>query len=109
MATRSHLAKRVAAIERAKAPPPVVTWTDWQRLLTTTEWAFLEELTARYRGGDRLAWRDEHRALCRDDAERAMLEAILAKEPSQPGSHPLELLLLDLWVMGWRDPQPDPA
>ena len=113
MASRNQLARRVAAIERANIParqirrvtaddgrvfcvegaPGVGIWPPWHRLLSDGEWVFLDRLLRRPwpRGPNPSPpwpdWRDKYRAMCRDEAERAMLEAIAAKEP--PGTDPL--------------------
>jgi hypothetical protein len=97
MATRSHLAKRVAAVEKALAAPRVVHWSPWQRILTPEEDAFARVLAHRgaRRGGgggedrrdDPAAWA----ALCRDGRERALLRGMLAKAERGPEGWPLDL------------------
>jgi hypothetical protein len=94
---RRELAKRVAAVEKAKAPPPVIQWSPWQRIFTPEEDAFARVLAHRgaRRGGgggedrrdDPAAWA----ALCRDDRERALLRGMLAKATHGPEGHPLYL------------------
>jgi hypothetical protein len=74
MATRSYLAKRVAAIEKAKAPPPVIRWSPWQRILTPKEDAFARVLA--HRGARRRGERGEN--LSEDDRgpPRVLLAAV---------------------------------
>jgi hypothetical protein len=100
---RLGLAKRVAAIERAKAPPRtrqvtgadgrafhveaapgVGIWPPWHQVLTDQEWILLDRLLRRRprpRGGPWPNWRDEYRSMCRGGVELAVLEGIFAKEP----------------------------
>ena len=98
---RTELARRVAAVERAKAPPPPeLAWSPWQRLLTAEQWGLVLALATRamFRPpieGD--GWRDGYRALCADDAERTMLEAIFAMEGQEgTAGQTLEMLFVDL-------------
>jgi hypothetical protein len=106
MATRrGELARRLADLERAKAAAPsrpsgvfrgevvpgVAIWPPWNRVLTDEEWALLPRLFSRperfrHRGGRWPDWRDGFRALCRDEAERATLEGIFAKEAALPAA-----------------------
>jgi hypothetical protein len=94
VARRGELARRVAALERAKtkAAPGVGFWPPWDELLSDEERLFVRRLVRRpwpppgeAGEGPRPDWRDEYRAMCRDEAERAMLGAILAKEET-PGT-----------------------
>jgi hypothetical protein len=90
---RRELAKRVAAIEKAKAPPPVVHWSPWQRILTPEEDRFCAVLSARSPSDDDPAgWA----ALCADEAERALLAGVLAKAHLGPEGYPLALYLDEL-------------
>ena len=89
------LARRVAAIEEAKAPPPVHHWTPWQKILTADEWQLVCALAARRRRHE-LPWPDGARAVCADHAERAVLEAALAKEQQAPARSLLAQLMDDL-------------
>jgi hypothetical protein len=88
MASRSELARRVAAVERAKAETapsggPVAYWPDWGTLLSAAEQQLLRRLEMMVRRqpwpgeGD---WQAGYRGMCETDAERAMLEGIFAKE-----------------------------
>jgi hypothetical protein len=94
---RRELAKRVAAIEKAKAPPPVIHWSPWQRIFTPEEDAFAEVLAhrgARRGGGGGEDCRDDPAAwaaLCRDERERVLLRGMLAKAARGPEGHPLGL------------------
>jgi hypothetical protein len=97
---RLGLAKRVAAIEKAKAPPPPVVIWAFQTILTDQEWTLVYRLANRPQGDDRdLGWPDRYRARCADKAERALLEAVLAKERLGPEGH-LRMLFLELPLVG---------
>jgi hypothetical protein len=90
---RLGLARRVAAIERAKAPPPVIYWSPWQRILTAEEDRFCAVLSARNpHGDDPASWAE----LCTDERERALLAGILAKAHLGPEGYPLDLYLDEL-------------
>jgi hypothetical protein len=118
--SRAGLARRVAALERAKAPPPAIDlWPPWRRLLSGEEDLFLGRLLPRRprpEGGPWPDWRDGYRAMCRGEAERATLEAIFAKVP--PATDPdaalveyqLELMFLELGAMlaGEREAELEP-
>jgi hypothetical protein len=107
--SRRALAQRVAALEKAAAPPPKVRWSPWQRVLTDAEDQLLVALAARGAGpkgetgaeleDDPPAWTD----LCADEGERLLLATVLAKarDPVFPPpwdrvSYPLYLYLMEL-------------
>jgi hypothetical protein len=98
---RGALARRVGALERrVLPPPPVVIWA-FQKILTDEEWTLVHRLANRP-GDDHdrdLGWPDEYRARCADEAERALLEAVLAKERLGPEGH-LQMLFLELPLVG---------
>jgi hypothetical protein len=92
---RSQLARRLAALERAKAPPQPLRWSPWQRILSAEEDRFCAVLSGRRprpRGGDPAGWA----ALCGDEGERALLAGIVAKAPLGPANYPLASYLDDL-------------
>ena len=97
------LARRVAAIERAKAPPPTFAWSPWRGILTAEEDRLCTELGARRarRRPPRPVGDDDDPAgwagLCEDDRERELLAGIRTKaERRSPPGYPLRLYLADL-------------
>jgi hypothetical protein len=96
MKSRSDLARRVAELERAKAPPQPLAWSPWQRTLTAEEDHLCAKLSARgawKRGEDPAAWRD----LCEDARELALLSSIAGKAATRgPANYPLGSYLVDL-------------
>ena len=98
------LAKRLAELERAKPPPGGgFVFCPWQTILSPEEWRFVAELPRRgtfLRHRDGEGWRDLYRGNCRDDAERALWDGMVAKEPQGPAEWPLDVLLVDSPGMG---------
>jgi hypothetical protein len=84
---RRLISHRVAALEQ-------VTWCPWQRILTPEEFAFA--FTLAKRDNPPGPWPAYCWAKCRDDAERNMFRAILAKGYLGPENYPLRVLFLDL-------------
>jgi hypothetical protein len=90
---RPDLARRVAALEKTKAPPEPIFWSPWQRILTAEEDRFCSVLSGRRpRGADPVGWAE----LCADEGERALLAGIAAKAHLGPANYPLRSYLADL-------------
>jgi hypothetical protein len=84
-----ELHKRLAALERALAPPPRVFWSEWQKLLGEDEyrlvWALAERGAPSAPCDDFAAWA----GLCRDEHELPLLrriEAVAAADPMPTNS-----------------------